>query len=191
MGERPEVTTLLDAMRRGDAAARDALYERVYGELHRVAKGAIRKSAGSITINPATLVHEVYLKLADDGARELESSHHFYSLMARAMRQVLIDLVRQRAAARHGGGQFRTELTERLGDGAVPIDELLGIDAALGRLTAADPELAELVELHFFGGLAFAEIARIRGVAERTVRRHWDMARAFLADVMPKPDDAS
>lgn len=187
MTGRPEVTTLLNAVAAGDVAAKDKLYTMVYGELRKIARGAIRRSANGVTINPTTLVHEVYLKLAHDVGRELEGSHHFYSFAARAMRQVLIDMVRQRAAVKHGGGQFRTELTERLGDGSVALDQLLSIDAGLEKLAAADPDLAELVEWHFFGGLSFVEIAGIRKVTERTVRRHWDMARAFLADVMPQP----
>jgi RNA polymerase sigma factor (TIGR02999 family) len=183
---RPEVTTLLDLAAGGDAHAREQLYAMVYGELRKIARGTVKRGGAHVTINPTTLVHEVYLKLAPDAGRKLEGSHHFYSFVARAMRQVLVDLVRQRAALKYGGGQFRTELTERIGDGAVPLEELLAIDAGLGQLAAADPDLAELVEWHFFAGLSFVEIAAARGVTERTVRRHWDLARAFLAEVMPK-----
>jgi RNA polymerase sigma factor (TIGR02999 family) len=96
------------------------------------------------------------------------------------MRQVLLDLVRSDGTAKHGAGQQRVELTERLPGEGGSLDELLQIDRALQQLEVVDPDLAQLVEWHFFGGLSFVEIAAARRVNERTVRRHWDMARALL-----------
>lgn len=183
--DRPELTTLLDAAAKGDRAAQAAIYERAYAELKRIARGTLRRHGDRLTLNPSTLVHEAYLKLSGDPSRSLNDSHHFYSLLARAMRQVVLDLARQQSMAKHGDGLRRTELTERTPSGNSQIDDLLGIDQALTQLQALDPELAELVELHFFGGLAFVEIAALRGVNERTVRRHWDTARAFLLDRWP------
>jgi DNA-directed RNA polymerase specialized sigma24 family protein len=101
---------------------------------------------------------------------------------------VLLDIVRSEGTAKHGAGQKRAELTERIPDESRSIDELLQIDSALQRLESIDPELAQLVEWHFFAGLSFVEIAAARGVTERTVRRHWEMARALLLDAMPPAD---
>lgn len=186
MGDRPEVTTLLGAVARGDVGAQGRLYEMVYDELRRIARGTIRRSAGSLTINPSTLVHEAFLKLAGDSGRALNDSHHFYSLLARAMRQVILDAGRSQSTVKHGVGMARTQLTEGLPQDGARIEDLLSIDDALRKLEAVDPELAQLVELHFFAGVSFVDIAAMRGVTERTVRRHWDTARAFLLDAMPQ-----
>lgn len=182
MAEAPRVTTLLQAASAGDADARQQLFDRAYAELKRIARSALQR--GPAALNPTTLVHEAYLKIAGGADAGLKDSTHFYSLFSRAMRQVLIDGVRSGGRVKRGGDQRRVELTERLADEARPIEELLEIDSALGRLEQIDSELAELVEWHFFGGLSFTEIAAARGVNERTVRRHWDMARLLLLDQM-------
>ena len=153
--------------------------------LKRIARGALHRSGSSLTVNPTSLVHEAYMKIARGAVGSLNDSQHFYSLFARAMRQVLLDISRQGGTVKHGSGQLRAELTERIADEARPLDELIEIDGALRQLEAADPELAQIVEWHFFGGLSFVEIAAARGVTERTVRRHWEMARAFLLDALP------
>lgn len=185
MAERPHLTRLLDACRRGDAAAQGEVYALAYDELRRIARGTLRANAGSVTMNPSTLVHEAYLKIAGDTDRTINDSQHFYALLARAMRQIIIDLGRQHATVKHGHGLARTQLTEGIDSGGARLEDLMTIDDALRRLEALDPDLAELVELHFFAGLAFVDIAAMRGVTERTVRRHWDTARAFLLDAMP------
>lgn len=185
MADRPQLTHLLDAVGSGDAQAQRQLFDLAYQELKHIARGALRRSGGAMTVNPTTLVHEAYMKIARGQVAQLNDSQHFYSLFARAMRQVLLDLSRQGSTVKHGCGQVRAELTERLADSAQPLEELIVIDAALRQLEQADPELAEIVEWHFFGGLSFVDIAAARGVTERTVRRHWEMARAFLLDAMP------
>ena len=182
---RPQVTHLLDAAGGGDALAQRELFALAYAELKRIARAALHRSGGGLTVNPTALVHEAYMKIAHGAVGSLNDSQHFYSLFARAMRQVLLDISRQGGTAKHGSGQIRAELTERIADQARPLDELIQIDAALRQLEAADPELAEIVEWHFFAGLSFVDIAAARGVTERTVRRHWEMARAFLLDALP------
>ena len=189
MSQPPQVTTLLHAAGAGDAAAQRELYQLAYGELKRIARGALRRAGSERAVNPTTLVHEAYMKIAQGAVRGLNDSQHFYSLFARAMRQVLLDIVRQDGTVKHGAGQKRAELTERIPDESRSIDELLQIDSALRKLEAADPDLAQLVEWHFFAGLSFVEIAAARGVTERTVRRHWEMARALLLDAMPDGDE--
>ena len=183
MTDKPAFTTLLDGVARGDAAAQDAVLDLVYGELKRIARGHIRRSGRALTINPSTLVHEAWIKFSAHRG-ELKDSAHFYNVLALAMRQILLDLAKQGSRAKHGAGLARTELTERSEQSEVAVDELLAIDSALDRLRDCDPELAQLVEWHFFAGLSFVEIAALRGANERTVRRHWDTARAFLLNAM-------
>ena len=178
-----EMTALIQAAGRGEPAAQKAVFDLAYDELKRIARGTLRRSGGDYTINPTTLVHEAYMKLAH-GFGSLNDSTHFYSLFARAMRQVLLDLVRSVGTVKHGSGQRRVELTERMSRLGQPLEELIEVDAALRRLEAIDPELGELVEWHFFAGLSFVEIAAARGVNERTVRRRWEMARALLLQTM-------
>ncbi len=191
MNSSPELTTLLQAVGAGDSDAAQRLYLLAYGELKRLAKGALRRSGGGRGVTPTTLVHEAYMKIAQGAAGGPGNSEHFYSLFARVMRQVLLDIVRQQGTVKHGAGQREVELTEGIAEPARPIEDLLQIDAALTQLEQTDADLAQLVEWHFFGGLSFVEIAAARGVNERTVRRHWDMARALLLDAMPEaPDDA-
>jgi RNA polymerase sigma factor (TIGR02999 family) len=184
MGNRPQVTELLGAVGRGEAAAQEQLFTLVYDELKRIARGHVRRSGGQMSINPTTLLHEAWLKFARADGSRLTGSAHFYNLVAQAMRQVLLDLARKHATDKHGRGMARTELTDGIEQQEHSVDELLAVDNALGKLRAADPDLAQLVEWHFFGGLSFVEIAAARQVTERTVRRHWDMARAFLGDAI-------
>jgi RNA polymerase sigma factor (TIGR02999 family) len=184
MPSRPQVTELLAAVGRGDADAQQLLFAQVYDELKRIARGQVRRSGGQLSINPTTLLHEAWIKFARGADRQLSGSAHFYNLLAQAMRQVLLDIARRHATDKHGSGLARTELTEGIEQTERSADELLAVDAALGKLRDCDADLAQLVEWHFFAGLSFVEIARVREVTERTVRRHWDMARAFLGDAI-------
>lgn len=181
---RPDVTVLLDALGRGDKAAHDALFALVYDELKRVARTHIRRAGGAVTVNPTALLHEAWIRFARSDASALEGSAHFYNVLAQAMRHTLIDLAQRHATVRHGGGLVRTELTDRIEQPDKPLDELLALDAALGKLRDCDVHLAELVEWHSFVGLPLNEIARVRGVNPRTVKRHWSIARAFLGDAI-------
>ena len=185
MLDRPAITTLLGAVVEGDASAHQRLYELVYDELKRIARGVIR-NAGPLTMRPSTLVHEAYLRLAGDANREHVDSNHFYSLLARAMRQVIVDVRRSNASIKRGDGLQQIDLTESVQGQDQSVDNLLEIEKALQKLEAIDPELGDLVELHFFGGFSFLDIARFRGVNERTVRRHWESARAFLLHYLPE-----
>jgi RNA polymerase sigma factor (TIGR02999 family) len=125
------------------------------------------------------LVHEAYLKLVDHTQANVQDRHHFFAVAARAMRQILVDYVRNRRARKRGGGHVGPLDTD-----SVPIDaqvfELLAIDRALTRLEALDERLGRLVELRVFGGLSVEEAADALGISERTVKRDWHKARAFL-----------
>jgi len=179
-----EITALLEAVGTGDRRAVDRLFERVYAELRRIARGQLAGAPRAETLNTTALVHETYLKLSRGARWSTRDRAHFFALTAQAMRQVLVDHARKRMRTKRGGGQAALNLDEI----ELPVDEraeeLVALDAALERLEVADPELARLVEQRFFAGLSVEEIAELREVTDRTVRRHWRMARAFLVDEM-------
>jgi len=155
------------------------LFELVYQELRRIARGQRRAAGSPATLDTTALVHEVYLKL--HGAPQAKSIDraHFLSLAARAMRQVLVDHARRRSRLKRGGDYAITDLGEQIGISNDMID-LVALDDALTRLTELDARAGQLVEWHVFGGLGMAEIARMQDLAERTVFRDWRRARAFL-----------
>lgn len=161
----------------GDAHAYDTLFSGIYAELHRRARG-LPHTPGA-TLSTTELVHETYLKLAGSDIAPNDKIH-FFALAARAMRQVLFNAARDRAAQKRGGGQIPATLDSGLVvDGAATVD-VLALDQALETLAATDKRLAQVVELHFFAGLGFAEIGELIGVSERTIARDWRAARALL-----------
>jgi RNA polymerase sigma factor (TIGR02999 family) len=174
-----DITQLLAAWRAGDPGAVDALFPLVYRELRGIARRQLGRDANQATLGPTALVHEAYLKLVDHTQAQVQDRHHFFAVAARAMRQILVDHVRRRRARKRGGGQVA-----RLETDGVPVDaqvfELLAIDRALTRLEGLDPRLGQLVELRVFAGLSTVEAAEAMGISERTVKRDWQKARAFL-----------
>lgn len=172
-----EITRLLAAARAGEADAVDRLLPLVYDELRRMARRQIANEYGVVTLAPTDLVHEAYLKLAG-GRLSADDRAHFLSIAARAMRQVLVDQARRRRSQKRGAGAAPVTLSEAR-DSAVTLDpdELLALDAALAEL---DPRQRQIVEYRFFGGLEEVEIATLLGVSDRTVRREWVKARAWL-----------
>jgi RNA polymerase sigma factor (TIGR02999 family) len=185
-----EITRLLSAVRGGDRAAYDALFAGVYRELHRLAHAqlAARGRPGD-TLDTTALVHEAYLRLAQPGNLSAEDRAHFFNLAARVMRHVVVDYARRRDAAKRSGEVVRIEIGgpgEPAEADARLTEDLLALDVSLERLEAESPRLARLVELRFFAGLSFAEIGEVQGLTERTAKRDWRKARAFLlADLAP------
>lgn len=175
-----EITTLLAAAGAGDRGASDRLFEAVYAELRRIARRQRAAAAPSATLSTTALVHEAYLKLSGEARWSVEDRRHFFALAARAMRHVLVDHVRRRGRLKRGGGALALELEAE--EIAAPDrgEELVALDDALGRLESVEPELAQLVEWRFFAGLSVEEIAELVGVSDRTVKRRWRSARAFL-----------
>ncbi|MCK5483914.1 MAG: sigma-70 family RNA polymerase sigma factor [Gemmatimonadetes bacterium] len=175
-----DVTQLLQAVRGGDSHAMDRLVPLVYEELRALAKRELYREQQGHTLHATALVHEAYLKLA---GRSMPASDraHFLAIAARAMRQVLVDHARRRKAVKRGGDLVCTTLT----DGAAPVefrpDELIALDEALEKL---DPRQREVVEFRFFAGMEEKEIADVLGVSDRTVRREWVKARAWLYRAM-------
>ena len=180
-----EITRLLSAVRGGDPGASDELFASVYRELHRLAHAqlAARGRPGD-TLATTALVHEAYLRLAQPGGLSAEDRAHFFNLAARVMRQVVVDYVRRRDAGKRSGNVVRLEVggpgEPAAADDARLTEDLLALDAGLERLEAESPRLARLVELRFFTGLSFAEAGEVLGLTERTAKRDWRKARAFL-----------
>jgi len=172
-----EVTRLLRAARDGEAGAIDRIVPLVYEDLRRVARRqlALRFSSGSV--RPTELVHEAYVKLSLGGAEAAADRSHFLAIAARAMRQVLVDQARHHGAARRGGGWTRATLSGSHWVTDLDVDELLTLNDALEEL---EPRQRQVVECRFFGGMEETEIAEALGVTDRTVRRDWVKARAWL-----------
>lgn len=174
-----EITELIGKARGGDAQASERLFAVLYDELRRLAAGQLR---GEDAMRATSLVHEAYLKLAHHGALEVNDRGHYFAVAARVMRQIVIDHVRARSAQRRGGDLHFAPLdTSALQAAAAERDEdVLALDAALVRLAEVDAPLAALVEMRFYAGLDLGEIAGVQDRSERSLKRDWRRARAFL-----------
>jgi RNA polymerase sigma factor (TIGR02999 family) len=173
-----DITTLLREAREGRPRAVDALVERVYPELRRIARGQLRGGIGS-TMNTTSLVHEAFLKVPPSD-RTFSDREHFFATLARAMRQVVVDHARARAAAKRGGGAIPVTLDESAVTVGTQAELVLDIDRVLGELAAVDERLVRIVECRFFAGLTEEETASALGLSRATVQRDWSKARARL-----------
>lgn len=176
------VTQLLARARAGDAQALDAAYVAVYDELKRAARLQLRRMHDAF--QTTALVHEAYLKLAGGAQLVAVDRNHLLALSARAMRQVLVDHARARKADKRGGGQDALTLTASIGSGDQAAVEVLALDQLLASLHKVDERAAQIVELRYFGGYSEIEIARMLDISDRTLRRDWRKARAFLLSEM-------
>ena len=159
----------------------------VYEELRRIARQFMGRERRGHTLGPTALVHEAFLRIAGDRTDGWTNRAQFFSAAAEAMRRILIEKARARGRVRHGGGRQRITLAGI--DLAVPetLDQVLVIDEALQRLEVADPRSAKVVHLRFYAGLSEAETAEALELSERTVRRQWSYARAWLFDALDSP----
>jgi RNA polymerase sigma factor (TIGR02999 family) len=178
-----DITRLLEAACGGDREAHGALYRRLQGELRELAGQHMRDERRGHTLQPTAVIHEAWLRLfgdAGDGPR-YEGRAHFLRAASAAMRHVLIDHARRKLAGKRGGGAAPARLTDLdLEQRAPELTELLAVHEALERLEAVDPDQAEVVQLRYFGGLEIADVAAVAGVSERTIKRRWAYARAWL-----------
>lgn len=172
----------------GEAPARDALFAALYAELHRLAESHLRRSGGDMTLGATTLLHEAYVDIAGREALAFPDRNRFLGYASRAMRSIVIDYVRQRRAQKRGGDLTFTTLNEERDGGPVEAQNLEAVGTALDQLADLEPALAQLVDLKFFCGFTFAEIAGVRGVAERTVQRDWAKARVLLHTFLDSTD---
>jgi RNA polymerase sigma factor (TIGR02999 family) len=175
-----ELTVILQRLERGEKHAAEELLPLVYEELRRLAQWQMSREAPGQTLQATALVHEAWLRLAGNGNDHWEGRRHFFGAAAEAMRRILIDNARRKQAIRHGGGLHRTELDDLQLAAGAPDDELLAVDEALDALAAHDQRKAELVKLRYFVGLTLKEAAKILGLSERTAKRDWAYARAWL-----------
>ena len=181
--EPPPITRLLQQAAAGDRGALDQIYASLYPDLKRIARARLRQQGRGDSMGTTTLLHESFIRLVNAAELRLVDRLHFFAYAARTMRNVIIDSAREHLAERRGGGAPHETLG---GDAALQVAdsgtsaELIRVSDALHDLEKVDPELAELVEMRYFGGYTENEVAELQGVTERTVRRGWDKARAWL-----------
>lgn len=174
-----QVTQLLQAMRTGDPGAAERLLPLVYNELHRLAQSYMRRERPDHTLQATALINEAYMRLAHEDV-DWNSRAHFIGLAAHVMRQVLVDYARSHNAQRRDGGLKRVELRDDLAISVEQLEEVTFVDEALRHLAAINARQARVVELRYFGGLSTEQIASLLGIAPRSVKRDWALARIWL-----------
>ncbi len=174
------ITQLLLKWNGGDQTALDRLMPLVYDELRQLARTYLRRQGNQNSMQPTALVNEAYLRLVNQREVNWENRAQFFGLAAKLMRNLLVDYVRVRCAAKRGGGQYNLSLT--YADQATRESEidLLALDEALSRLAALSERQSRIIELRFFGGLTIPETSAALGVSHATVEREWNAARAWL-----------
>jgi RNA polymerase sigma factor (TIGR02999 family) len=175
-----DFTVLLRAWGEGDAQALDRLTPLVYQELRRIARGYMGHERPDHTLQATALVHEAYLRLIDTRQVDWRDRAHFLAICARAMRQILVDHARSRTSQKHGGRQIPLQFDDALCVPESHHPHLLELDEALNRLAEIDPRKSQVVELRFFGGLSLEETSAALKVSLRTVKRDWQLSRAWL-----------
>jgi RNA polymerase sigma-70 factor (ECF subfamily) len=174
------VTALLVKWGSGDKTALDQLIPLVYDELRRLAASYLRRRSGSNTLQATALVHEAYVRLADQSSISMEHRAQFFGLAAKIMRDILVDHARRRLSAKRGGQQVHLSLTAAERFGSRPEVELIALDDALKQLAETNPQHSRIVELRFFGGLTIEETAQAMSLSQATTERYWSFARAWL-----------
>jgi RNA polymerase sigma factor (TIGR02999 family) len=177
-----DITDQLRAWTGGkDTEVSDSVLKFVYAELHRQAQRYLSRERAGHTLQTTALVHEVYLKLVKQENIAWESRSHFFGIAAKLMRQILIDYARTKSRAKRGGGKHKVPLENALTVGVGDTNfDLLALDEALTRLAAKEEHLAKIVELRFFSGLSVEETAEVLGISDSTIKRDWQMAKAWL-----------
>jgi RNA polymerase sigma factor (TIGR02999 family) len=182
-----EVTILLRAWSGGDDAALDRLAERVYGELHLMARRYMKNERQGNTLQATALVHEVYLRLVDVGKVEWRERAQFYAMAAQMMRRILVDAARAKGARKRGGRAVRVNFDETAVLATEPDRSMIALDEALTAFSEVAARQAKVVELRYFGGLSEQEIAEVMEISLRTVQRDWEFARVWLARELAHP----
>jgi RNA polymerase sigma factor (TIGR02999 family) len=177
----------MESADRGDHAAAEMLFESLYSELHRLARRELARSGPGVTLGTTTLLHEAYLDISARAGPVFPDRARFMAYAARVMRGLIIDCVRQRRAQKRGGLFELTAISTDMADAITAGPDLTGVSDALDALADVDAALAEVVDLKFFCGFSFGEIAAMRGVSERTVQRQWRKARIYLHRAIREP----
>ena len=186
IGAVSEVTRILDGIAPGDPKAAEELLPLVYDELRKLAAHKMANEAPGQTLQPTALVHEAWLRLGEKTGAKFANHAHFFAAAAEAMRRILVENARRKRRLKHGGGQRRVDLD--ILDVAITSDDdhLLAVDEALDKLAAQDAPAADLIKLRFFAGLPNSEAARLLGVPERSAKRTWAYARAWLYEELKR-----
>jgi RNA polymerase sigma factor (TIGR02999 family) len=179
-----DLQPLIESAERGDAGAREQLFSTLYAELRKIAQRELRKRGRSLSLGATTLLHEAYLNIANREGIEAIDRPRFLAYACRAMRGLVIDYARARQAQKRGGGFEITSMPTEVPEANVDHHELERIGHAVDELATIDSNLAQVVDLKFFCGYSFGEIAALRGVSERTVQRDWEKARILLHDAL-------
>ncbi len=176
-----DVTRILSAIEQGDAGAAHELLPLVYEELRCLAAQRMAREAPGLTLQATALVHEAYLRLVgEDGTQRWDSRGHFFAAAAEAMRRILVENARRKAAEVHGGGRKRVEVSEGDWLSRAAPDEIVAIDESLARLALEDAAAGEVVKLRLFAGMSIDEAGRCMGISRSSAYRHWAYARAWL-----------
>jgi RNA polymerase sigma factor (TIGR02999 family) len=179
----PPITALLQDVAAGDRAAIDAVFGALYPDLKRIARARLRQQGRGDGMHTTTLVHESFMRLVGARSLQLQDRRHFFAYAAKMMRNIIVDSAREHLAERRGGGAEHVTLSgdevEAVAGTGADVD-LVRVHDAVRALEAIDPDLAELVEMRYFGGYDDVEIAQLLGITDRTVRRRWEKARAWL-----------
>ena len=175
-----DVTRILAAIEQGDARAADELLPLVYQELRRLAAQKMSREPPGQTLQATALVHEAYIKLVGSEAQDFSGRTHFFAAAAEAMRRILIDNARRKQRLKHGGGRQKIDLNDIEPAIETPSDDLIALDEALARLAKMDKVKADLVKLRYFAGLTLEQAAGLLNLPERTAKRYWAHARAWL-----------
>jgi RNA polymerase sigma factor (TIGR02999 family) len=175
-----DLTPIPETVSRGEAKAAHELLSLVYGELRRLAMAKMASENPGQTLQPTALVHEAWLRLTKDEKRKWNDRTHFFAAAAESMRRILVDNARRKRAERHGGRQRRVEMPEIASALVEDDDRVLAVNEALEKFAALDPQKAELVKLRYFVGMTIVQAAEALGISERTAKRYWTFARAWL-----------
>jgi RNA polymerase sigma-70 factor (ECF subfamily) len=184
-----EATQILQAISAGDRSGSAKLMELVYDDLRGLAHKKLGRNNLNHSLDPTAVVHEVFIKLIDRENVDWKGKSHFYAVSASAMRDILVDYARQRAAQKRGGNRQRIPLSDAVAFSPQRDEDVLTLDDALKTLAEVDPQRAQIVELRFFGGLTVKEVAETLGIAERTVGKQWATVRLWLRKYMAENSD--
>jgi RNA polymerase sigma factor (TIGR02999 family) len=183
------LTLLLHRMKSGDQGAESELFEQLYSDLKRIARRLLSVERPNQTLTPTGLVHCAYLRLREIDPEAFQDHQHFLRVAAKVMRQLLVDQARAYKAAKRSGGLRRVMMNDSLLISDSDADTILSVSESLERLRADAPQRHDVVELHYFAGYTFEEVASILGISDRTAKRHWVLARIWLRGVID--DNAS
>ena len=180
-----QLTELLRRMKAGESGVRDALYAAAYADLHRLARARLREGARDVVLDTTCLVHESYLRFVSAGELRAEDRRAFFAYASQVMRSVIVDTARERIAQKRGGDKSHLVLSTKISANLADVNEtVLKVHEALEALEQAEPRLAQVAQMRYFGGYSEKEIAETLQITERTVQRDWEKARLILAETL-------